>query len=242
MKKISICTQIKNRLYQFKETFYRNYETINKYENVQWTIVDINSTDGLKNFIESNLFSNINYFECIDSINYSIPIAKNFSYRLSSGDYLFSLDADNFLGSIIDKIIELNYIPIYCNKFSLGVYGRIGCDRNTIERVGGYDESFLPAGHHEQDFMSRCNLINCNFTHVDFDEIPLQNTKQDTILNTNMNGSWGFMNKINTFKKNLNIANKIINPNKFHAKSNFIHNFNSIITLSENFNAISNNR
>lgn len=235
MKKISICTQIKNRLYQFKETFYKNLEVINQHKNIEWNIVNINSTDGLKHFIKPNISSNINYFECIDEIRYSIPISKNFAFRLSSGEYIFNLDADNFLGSVIDKIIEYKYIPIYCNKFRLGVYGRIGCNKEIIKETGGYDESFLPAGHHEQDFMARCNLIDYNFTHVDFDEVPLQNTKQDTVTNTNLDVSWAFMNKMNTFKKNTNITNKIINPNKNHTKCNFIYNFDTIIKLSENF-------
>ena len=65
--------------------------------------------------------------------------------------------------------------------------------------------------------------------------MPLQNTKEDTIININTNISWGLMNKINTAKKNTNIASKIINPNKNHTKCNFIHNFNKIIKLSENF-------
>lgn len=238
---INICTQIKNRLYQFQETFYKNYQIINQYQNVIWTIVDINSTDGLNKFIESNMSSNIHYFEVIDKINYSIPIAKNFSYRLSSGDYLFNLDADNFLGSIIDKIIELNYIPIYCNKFGLGVYGRIGCDRNTIERVGGYDESFLPAAHHEQDLMSRCGLLNSVFTHVDFDEMPIQNNKEDTIKNISMDMKWSYMNRINTIKKQFNIDNNIVNPNKTYTQCKFIYNFNKTIQLSENFNVIFDN-
>lgn len=235
IKKISICTQIKNRLYQFKETFYKNLQVIDQYENIEWNIVNINSTDKFKEFICSNMSSKINYFECIDQIEYSIPISKNFSFRLSSGDYIFNLDADNFLGSIIDKIIQYQYIPIFCNKFRLGVYGRIGCDKEIIKKTGGYDESFLPAGHHEQDFIARCNLINYNFTHVDCDEIPLQNTKEDTIKNTNLNIPWGFMNKINTIKKNTNIANNIVNPNKKHMQANFIHNFDKIIQLSENF-------
>jgi hypothetical protein len=235
MKKISICTQIKNRLYQFKETFYKNLKVIDQYENVEWNIVNVNSTDGLRDFIKPNISSNINYFECIDEIEYSIPISKNFAFRLSSGEYIFNLDADNFLGSIIDKIIEYNYIPIYCNKFNLGVYGRIGCENKILKEVGGYDESFLPAGHHEQDFMARCNLINHSFTHIDFDEMPLQNTKQDTVMNTNANISWQSMNQINTFKKNANIENKIINPNKNHTECNFIHNFNTIIRLSKIF-------
>jgi hypothetical protein len=235
MKKISICTQIKNRLYQFKETFYKNLKVINQYENIEWNIVDVNSTDGLKKFVSSYVSSNINYFESIYNIEYSIPIAKNFAFRLSSGEYIFNLDADNFLGSVIDKIIEYKYIPIYCNKFRLGVYGRIGCDKEIIKETGGYDESFLPAGHHEQDFMARCNLIHHNFTHVDFDELPLQNTKEDTISNINTNISWGLMNEINTVKTNTNIVNKIVNPNKNYTQCDFIHNFNRITRLSESF-------
>lgn len=237
--KISICTQIKNRLHQFQDTFYKNLETINKYDNIEWVIVDINSTDTLKQFIKYNISPKINYFECIDTINYSIPIAKNFAYRLTCGQYIFNLDADNFLGSVIDKIIELNYSPIYCNKFGTGVYGRIGCNRDIIKMVGGYDESFLPAGHHEQDFMSRCNLINVYFTHVDADDLPLQNTKQDTIANIDTNISWYTMNDANKSKTKNNFENKIINPNIYFTKCNFIHNFNCLTKLEETFDVIS---
>lgn len=233
--KISICTQIKNRLHQFEETFKKNIDEINKHENIEWVIVDVNSNDGLKNFIEKNIQTKINYFECLEFVGYSIPIAKNFAARLSSGDYVFNLDADNFLGSIVDKIIEKNYIGINCEVTGLGVFGRIGCDKSIFKKVGGYDESFLPAGHHEQDFFSRCRLVNYKFNHINYDELPIQNTKNDTIANTGFNLSWNKMNETNKLKKNNNIKNKIINPNLIHKKCKFMHNFKSMIELKEEF-------
>ena len=233
--KISICTQIKNRLHQFKNTFYKNIKIIEKHPNIEWVIVDVNSSDGLEHFIKSNLYEKIKFYQTIENTEYSIPIAKNFSYRLSDGDYIFSLDADNFLGSIIDKIIEMNYCGVFCDVYRLGVYGRIGCSKNILRQTGGYDESFLPAGHHEQDFMSRCELLGYRFTHVDFECLPIQNDKNDTVKNMSNSMSWSKMNEINLEKKTYNLLNGIVNPNKFHKKCNFTLNFGTSIKLETNF-------
>ena len=85
--KISVCSQIKNRLYQFSKTFLKNAETLEKYQDVEWVIVDCGSTDGLSEYIGEYLekYSFIKYYQAIN-FKYSIPIAKNFSVRFSTGD------------------------------------------------------------------------------------------------------------------------------------------------------------
>jgi len=236
MQKIIICSQIKNRLHQFKQTFEHNIDVINKYNNVIWNIIDIHSIDGFKNFIKPYISTKINYYECLTNIEYSIPIAKNFTVRLSEKDsYVFNLDVDNFLGSIIDSIINSNYGNIYCKEKRTGVHGRIGCYREIFKKIRGYDESFYPAGFHEIDFRRRCKKVGYKFIQINNDIPAILNTKDDTIANCNKNKSWSEMNKINKTYA-YDYPDRVINT-KFQA-CNFLHNLYSEIQLSNDFDWI----
>ena len=52
---ISYCSQIKNRFYQFKQTFYHNLEIIKNNKNTEWIIVDCDSSDDMSDFMNSLL-------------------------------------------------------------------------------------------------------------------------------------------------------------------------------------------
>ena len=238
---ISICSQVKNRFYQFKETFYENLDTINRYPNATWTIVDIGSNDGIEDFFAQFLSSysqnNINYYRIIEDLPYSIPIAKNFSLRLSNGYFLFNLDIDNYIDDVIDNILSLDsIIGMRCLTIQKGVYGRLGCHSNQIKSVGGYDESFLPAGGHENDLISRLNLIGYEFKNIECKKKPIPNSKEETIKNFIDNHlCWEEMNKANSYKTKNNRYNKIINPNIKFTRASFIHNFKNKIQLSDEY-------
>jgi hypothetical protein len=228
-------------LYQFKETFYENLDTINKYPNVAWTIVDIDSNDGIEDFFAQFLSSynqnNINYYRIIEDFPYSIPIAKNFSLRLSNGYFLFNLDIDNYLDDIIDIILSLNdTVGIRCNTMHKGVYGRLGCHSDSLKTVGGYDESFLPAGGHENDLIKRLSNIGYGLNHIECKKMPIPNSKEETVKNFIGNHlSWKEMNKVNFYKTKHNLYNKIINPNIKFTRASFIHNFKNKIELSNSY-------
>jgi hypothetical protein len=243
-KKITICSQIKNRLHQFKDTFCENVETINKYDyDINWTIVDINSDDGLDSFLYDFLQkynkTNINYYKLIDNIDYSIPIAKNFALRLSfNSNFLFNLDVDNYIDNAIDNILEIkeNYHGMKCSTTRLGVYGRLGVHEKALKITGGYDETFLPAAGHENDLIYRLNMIGYSLQHYDCHKLPIQNSKVDTIKNTRHNNmSWEMMNKINQNKIIYNINNKIVSPNKTFTRASFIHNFIKKVELTNEY-------
>jgi glycosyltransferase involved in cell wall biosynthesis len=232
--KISFCTQIKNRFHQFKEVFYENIASIQN-QNIEWIIVDVNSTDGIDSFMSKNISNNIHYYQVITNIEYSIPIAKNFAVRLSRGDYVFNLDADNFISNAISSIVLNKYAPIYCNKYLKGVYGRIGCDKKIFVETSGYDESFYPAGYHEADFIERCKLIGYNFIDVNCHKYPLQNSKEDTVQNFDNDVSWKDMNLLNKKKSEENLVNKIVRPNTEFTKCSFLYNFQKQVILGAKF-------
>lgn len=233
--KVSICSQVINRLHQLEKTWERNRVAIENGDNVEWVIADMGSTDGLWEFMKDKTSDKIHYFRATEILPYSIPISKNIAARLSSGDYVFNLDIDNFVDDIEEQIRANNYGGVCCNTFRMGVFGRIGCPKRDFISIGGYDESLLPAAQHEQDLMARGRLAGVDFKNIGHKSKPIQNTKEETTKNMKGLPPWEEMNNINTIKSKQNQANKVVNPNKTHRKGLFIHNFERTVALGSSF-------
>lgn len=232
---ISYCSQVKNRLYQLKRTIDLNLQHICNNRNTEWIIVDCDSNDGLYEYIKKfGPIERFHYYKTLDYNSYSIPVAKNFAIRLSSGSYVFNLDIDNYIGEATNQINYLGSdIGVCCNILRRGVYGRIGCNKSIFNKVGGYDESFLPAGKHDTDFIKRCQLVNYYFKHMPCVVDPILNSKTDTTLNMNCMMDWKTMNSINNDKMQYNLQNQIYCPNKKFTSCILEYNFKTIVNLSE---------
>ena len=233
--KISVCSQIKNRLYQFSKTFLKNAETLEKYQDVEWVIVDCGSTDGLSEYIWEYLekYNFIKYYQAID-FKYSIPIAKNFSVRFSTGDYVFNLDCDNYLDNIIDEIKSTKQ-GIHCHEYLKGTHGRIGMSKEIFIKIGGYDENFYPAGVHDNDIMLRANYLDYKFKHIPSITFPVPNTKKDTVKDFK-NIDWTTMVKYNEIIMRYNEKKKILNPNNnIFTSCSFIFNLKDTVEKTNEF-------
>ena len=53
--KISFCIVCMNRLYHLKETLIKNIEDNISYEKLEFILLDYNSTDGLEDWVKSNM-------------------------------------------------------------------------------------------------------------------------------------------------------------------------------------------
>jgi glycosyltransferase involved in cell wall biosynthesis len=236
MKKISICTQIKNRLYQFSKVFIKNIETLQGYNDIEWIIVDCGSSDNLSEYIEEYLekYTFIRYYKAID-VKYSIPIAKNFTVRLSTGNYVFNLDCDNYLDNIIDEINATDE-GVHCHEYLKGTHGRIGMDKDIFIKLGGYDENFYPAGVHDNDIMIRAKSLNYKFKNIPSVTPAIQNTKDDTIKDLGYNIDWKDMLKANETIMRYNQQKNIINPNNnIYTPCSFILNLKETIQKTNEF-------
>lgn len=213
---ISVCTQIKNRLYQFCETFPENAAIIQACPAVvEWVIVDYASSDGLEKYLHKYLvqYPFLQYYRVVpDAQTYSIPIAKNLAVRLSTGDFVFNLDCDNFLDNVLEEIQQTDQ-GVYCDEGYIGTYGRIGMHRDVFKQIGGYDESFYPAAVHDNDLLLRCQHINYTFKHVPSMTPAIQNGKTETVQNFFLTLSWDEMRIHNTNIMQANFKKKLINPN-----------------------------
>lgn len=214
--KITVCTQIKNRLYQFCETFQANVASIQSCSAaVEWIIVDYESTDGLDRYIQRYLQTHrfIKYYRTVAAASrYSIPVAKNLAVRLSTGDFVFNLDGDNFLDNVLDEIQQTDQ-GIYCHEGYLGTYGRIGLHREVFKQIGGYDEGFYPASVHDNDLIVRCQHINYSFRHVPSVTPAIPNDKAATIENFSTTLTWKEMQNYNLARMHAHAERKLVNPN-----------------------------
>lgn len=167
MKTISFCTTCRNRLWQIKQTLGHNLEKIGKSHEL--VLVDYGSTDGLSDWVWQNFKTSINeeklvFFEVKNEVRWNVSRAKNLAHRLSKGDYLFNLDADNFVTPkdlvYIDKVRQAN---VSCWQWSGsmidGSYGRIGTSKRVFQELGGYDETMLAMGAQDYDLLKRIAKI-----------------------------------------------------------------------------------
>jgi predicted glycosyltransferase involved in capsule biosynthesis len=160
---ISFCTTCRNRLWQIKSTLQDNLGAISNSHEI--VLIDYGSTDGLSEWVWGEFKAFIGdkkliFFEVKNEVRWSVSRAKNLAHRIANGEYLFNLDADNYLTK--EDIALINQSASWglpCHQFSGdmqdGSYGRIGLPKHLFEKIGGYDETLLPMGYQDVDLLER---------------------------------------------------------------------------------------
>lgn len=221
--KISFCTAICNRLYQFSQTIDHNAKLISEDKDTEWIIFNFGSTDGLHDFMLSKLDilnSRIIYINDLSGRKWHMSAGKNSSHAFANGDILVSLDCDNYIHHDIEFIRQkftsgIQLLKTWSGKNGDGTHGRMCITKEAFYKLGGYDERFLPAGYQDTDLYKR--VIASNFkheVHVSIEYKAIANEKTDTIKNTDMkNMTWKDMNESNLKMSLDNIKNGILTAN-----------------------------
>jgi glycosyltransferase involved in cell wall biosynthesis len=119
---ISFCVTCRNRLWQLQETLESNLSVLGK--NHEIVLVDFGSSDGLSSWVWAGFEDDIRngrltFFEVLSEVSWSSPKAKNLAHRLAKGNYLFNLDADNFLtGQDLAGIEDAAATGVPCQQWS----------------------------------------------------------------------------------------------------------------------------
>lgn len=103
--KLSLVTSVFNRLWQLKDTLPKNLEAIRNFPDVEIVLVDFGGTDSddivtmiERDFSYDLLSGRLKYYRAIDPWKkFHMATAKNVAHRLASHEYLFSIDADNYV-------------------------------------------------------------------------------------------------------------------------------------------------
>lgn len=101
---ISLVTSVFNRFWQLKETLPTNLKTVRDHADIELVLVDFGGSDSteIQAYIEEEfshdvLSGRLSYYILGRPwTRFHMAAAKNATHRLSKGDFIFSLDADNF--------------------------------------------------------------------------------------------------------------------------------------------------
>ena len=106
------------------------------------------------------------------------------------------------------------------NEWGDGTYGRIAMSKANFLKLGGYDESFEPAAGQDMDLLLRAQLMRLACIHL-VDKpysSAIQNTKEETIINTSSKLTWEEMIERNyqLSLKNITSGKLVANADKDH--------------------------
>lgn len=183
--KISFTTCFMNREDHLRSVIQHNLTVISKYD-FEYVILDYSSKS---NSYITELAKN-DKLSCyrVDGYKfYHHSHAKNVATKLTTGDLIIHVDADNLISSdflenvhyLMDDNLE-DYVINADN--SADMYGRICISRNNFMKLSGYDEHFIGWGFEDTDFIQRAGaLLGLKYIVVDEQMRPISHTDKERV-------------------------------------------------------------
>lgn len=197
--KIAFCTTCKGRTQHIEKTLHKNIGDNLDYPNCKFVVLDYNSQDGLKSYINrlappwsGDEWPNwLSYYHFPDPQTFHMAHAKNMAHRLGmleGADILVNLDADNYTGPGFASYIAQQFSLYGPNTFlwakmikegplrtARGISGRIVCTSKAFVKSGGYDEQFSTWSPDDKDFNIRLQRLGYHAKEIDrqyLDAVP----------------------------------------------------------------------
>lgn len=163
--RISLCTTCMNRLEDLAQTLPRNIADNENYGNLEFVLLDYNSTDGLPQWVEAHLSKHIEsgllvYARAVEPGYFRMAHSRNLAFKIATGRIVCNVDADNWTGkefaSTLNKLAHQRPQRAIFAKGKQLIRGRLGFYKDEWENLlGGYDEEFVGYGHDDMDLMHR---------------------------------------------------------------------------------------
>lgn len=167
--KVSFCISYKNRFEQISQTLLRNLEdNAADQARVEFVVADFDASDPFQGWALDNCRPALErgYLKIFSSNSlprFHCSVAKNTAHRVANGLILTNLDADNLTGPaggryVYDALRRLRFRGVlhqWSGQWNDGSCGRISCLAQDFLGIGGYDESFAPAGYQDLDLLER---------------------------------------------------------------------------------------
>lgn len=166
---ISFCTVCMNRLHHLIQTLPYNING-NQKENVEFVLLDYNSSDDLENYVRNTLASYISsgilkYYKTRTPQYFNRSHSRNLMFKLANGNIISNVDADNFIGRGFANYVEKHFKEnenAFLTSLSTGkgnvkgdTFGRICLKKEDFYKIGGYDEKINLYGFEDYDFANR---------------------------------------------------------------------------------------
>lgn len=221
--KVSFCTTVHNRFWQFQQVFDDNVAVIRAAPATEWIILNYNSSDGLHEYMMGRLDGlpeNVIYIHETSGRRWHVSLAKNIAHRTGRGDILMNLDADQ---RIVDApeiitpaaVMGAKVFHLYNRIHSEGTYGKIAMCRHLFYRLGGYDEKFLPMVFEDKDLLDRAEAVGAKLVSLPCPpNMSVRNTRQQSIQYCSAPG-WRYADfkRANSILSRTNIDRGILEAN-----------------------------
>lgn len=192
--KISFCTVCMNRKEHLESTLSKNIEDNISYGNIEFVLLDYNSSDGLEDWVKLYLANYIEqgvlkYYRTDEPNSFHRSHSRNIAFKLASGNIVCNVDADNFLGK--DFAYFINYEFSFDQDIFLtsgvrdGSYGRVCVKKSDFLKSKGYDEKMSGWGYEDDDLYDRLSLMGkerIEFNHDAFTKI-IEHEIEDSFMN-----------------------------------------------------------
>lgn len=243
---ISFVTRCMNRLHDLKKTLPKNLEDNKDYKNLEFVILDYNSTDGLEEWIKSEMmeyiFSNrLNYYKTEEPVYFCPNHSQNVTFRLAKNDLVANVDSDNFTNvnyahrlnqcaSLYDqKIIIVPSNFLMKNSKRLFLKGRFAIFKKDIEKLRGFDEDLDEGyGNDDVNFIFRAMLAGYRIVryegHFTDNRLPTTDEERVSLVKNKDEHTIRHRNADITWKK---ISRGVTSVNKYThwGKAKLIKNF-----------------
>lgn len=154
-----------NRLSHLQETLPKNIHDNYLLGDVEFVLLDYNSSDGLESWVNNDMKKYIDlgilsYYKTFEPNHYLRSHSRNVVFRLANGNIVCNLDADNFLGSgfaqeMINEFEKEANIFYTSDLLSTDAFGRVVMLKNDFLAIRGYNEALRGYGHEDADLFSR---------------------------------------------------------------------------------------
>lgn len=163
-----------NRAHDLKATLLQNINDNFDYPNVEFVVLNYNSSDEMHKFMASNRIKYlikmgiVKYLITKRPKYYSASHSRNIAFKNANGNIVINVDADTYTGKgfaeLINKLADIqpeNALFSVSQKF---INGRIGMYKNDFLRLGGYNEKLSGYGGEDSDLVLRA--MNSGFKMI----------------------------------------------------------------------------
>lgn len=240
--RISFCTTCMGRLKYLQQTLPFNIERNKEYSNLEFVILNYNSKDDMEEWMKRNMMKYIEtgkvvYYKTTEPEYYSMTHSRNVAFKVSTGDIINNVDADNFTYNDEYKIQECwaSYLNKIANQFDENILfakgkqllrGRIGFYKKDFLKLGGYDEDLEGYGYDDHDIAVRAKemgFVLCPWRGKYFHRIRTGRKEKGE----NMKRPWKKTERENKKKSinNIEQGRLVANWDKHWGKAHLIKNF-----------------
>jgi hypothetical protein len=183
---ISFATVSMNRMHHIIQTLPKNIQDNESYSAVEFLLLDYNSSDGLEDWVKTNLNKYIEsgllkFYRTTEPEYFNRSHSRNMILKLAQGEIICNVDADNYTGKGFAKYINEAFNSddnIFLKGFYKegleeykDAYGRFCTWKKDFFSLNGYDEEMESYGHEDTDLyerMVRYGKTETDIAHTDF--------------------------------------------------------------------------